>query len=119
MSATKSQWWSGAKGFEQYVTKDSALGQLRICVECHQSGHVHAEFNCGKDASPQGAKQHMFAYHKAEYMDILNKPSNVGLHARGFSTLERPWMEELVIWIVMENLPLSCVETPYFRRFLA
>lgn len=118
VSATKSPWWTGVRGFEQYLTKDSELAKLRVCVDCASLGKDDAEINCGKDASPQGVKQHMRHKHKAEYAELLSKPNNQGLYAHGFATKDRPWMEDLVIWIVMENLPLSSVETPYFRRFL-
>ena len=121
MSGMKSRWWNAVQGFEQYQTQDPALLNLRVCVECARAGKEDAEINCGRDISPQGVKQHIAAKHKDAYTDLLSLQSPQGqqtLRGHGFVPQERPWMEDLVVWIVMSNMPLSCVETPYFRRFL-
>jgi hypothetical protein len=120
-SAVKSRWWGAVQGFEQYQTQDPALLNLRVCVECATAGKDDAEINCGRDVSPQGAKQHIASKHKDAYADLLTLPTPQGqqtLRGHGFLPKERPWMEDLVVWIVMSNMPLSCVETPYFRQFL-
>ncbi len=78
-------------------------------MECASAGKDDAEINCGRDTSPQGAKQYMLYKHKAAYIDLLLMPSQQGrqtLRGHGFVPKERPWMEDLVVWIVMSNVHL-------------
>ena len=126
------------RNFRKYGVKaPGTLAHISICEVC-RAGGVYCEFKMGKAGTTTSMRNHVIARHRpeAEAMIAAETAQEKGGKTAaqsdappsirdqpGFKVEPKPqaldpddWMDAVVEFVVRENLPLSIVESPSFRR---